>query len=115
MDAKIIDMKLHVSGYVYYKSRTQRGKIYWECRLLKAGQCTARAITTDVIPPAVPVVYKGPAESPHSHPANVDESAAEEFASRLKRIARDHPQLPPSQILRTELPTVSAGILSQLP
>ena len=73
----------------------------------------ALEITTNVIPPAVPVVFEGPAESPHRQPANVDESAAEEFASRLIRIACEHPQLPLSKILRTELPTVSVGILRQ--
>jgi len=30
-------------------------------------------------------------------------------------IASDHPELPPAQILRTELPRVSLGVLSQLP
>lgn len=115
MVAKIVDGKLHVAGYVYYKSKAQRGRIYWECRLVKQKQCTARAISTDASPPANLVLLKGPAESAHSHPPNVDQSAAEVFTSRVKRLAREHPQLPPSQILRTELPALSTGVLSQLP
>lgn len=115
MTGRIVDGKLHVAGYVYYKSKTRGGRTYWECRLVKQKQCTARAISTDVDSPGELVIFKGPAESAHSHPPNIDESAAEQFTSRVKRLASEHPQLPPSQILRTEMPTVSEGVLSQLP
>jgi hypothetical protein len=54
-------------------------------------------------------------ESAHTHAPNQEEVAAEKTKSNLKRIAVEHPELPPAQILRTELPKVSTGVLSQLP
>ena len=115
MEVKVVDGKLHVAGYVYYKSKAKGARIYWECRLVKQKECTARAISSDIRPGEDVVLFKGPAEAQHSHPPNVDESAAEQFTSHVKRLAGEHPQMPPSQILRTELPTLSEGVLSQLP
>lgn len=40
---------------------------------------------------------------------------AEKVIKTLKRIALDKPYATPTQILRTELPSVSSGVLSQLP
>ncbi|KAJ4446511.1 hypothetical protein ANN_13207 [Periplaneta americana] len=53
-------------------------------------------------------------ESIHSHAPNQETVNIELVAQRLKRIATEHPEIPPAQILRTELTRVEA-ILRQLP
>lgn len=115
MDAKIVSGKLHISGFVYYKVRSSPGRTYWQCRLGKAKECSARAVMNNFDTPENIVVFKGPADSPHEHPPNVDNTAAEEVTSWLKRAAADNPQLPPSQILRTHLAALQPGVLAQLP
>lgn len=49
-------------------------------------------------------VFKGPINSPHEHPLNVEETAVQEVTSQLKwAVGADYPLLPPLQILRNEL------------
>lgn len=113
--ARIIDKKLCLDGYVYLRSRRAKGKTYWDCRRVRSGECNARAITNDPLPEEELTVLRGPAESQHSHPPNREECAAETVTQTLKRKAREHPELPPAHLLRTELQTVPTGVLSQLP
>lgn len=47
MDAKVVDKKLLLEGFIYLKSKSQKNKTYWDCKRLRAGECKARAITTD--------------------------------------------------------------------
>ena len=56
-------------------------------------------------------VTQGPNESPHAHPPNREECASEKLVSALKRKAEEHPHQRPTQLLRTELKGVSAGVL----
>ena len=47
MEGKVVDNKLLLDGYIYVKSRSQKGRTYWDCRRLRRRECTARAVTTD--------------------------------------------------------------------
>ncbi|XP_043473262.1 uncharacterized protein LOC122505604 [Leptopilina heterotoma] len=51
----------------------------------------------------------------HKHAPNREECEAEVVKARLKRRAEDHPEQPPAQILRSEFPQLSEGVISQLP
>lgn len=108
--------KLFIEGYIYYKSKTHNGKVYWDCIRTKTKECTGRAITSAPQPGQEEVtLYKGPAESAHLHAPNRDEVDATVLTQTLKRKAAEHPGQPPAQILREELAGVSSGVLSQLP
>ena len=102
---------------MYLRSKTNKDRVYWDCRLLRNKQCTVRAVTS--VPRSVNddgvVLIKGPDKSPHTHPPSREETKAEELTQTLKRKAEEHPEQAPSQIMRTELAGVSDGVLSQLP
>lgn len=108
MPAEIIANKLHLGGYIYYKSRGRNEKTYWDCRKTKRKECSARAIT-------VINVLRGPNESEHSHPPDREEVAAEKVTQRIKRKAVTQPELRPAQLLRCELQGASGAVLSQMP
>lgn len=112
-EPRVIGSKLVLNGYVYLRSKNdlRAGKTYWDCNRLRRKECNARAITS--YGDEVPVIFKEPTN--HSHAPNREETEAEVVKCRLKRTAEEHPELPPAQILRTELPSTSAGVLSQLP
>lgn len=105
---------MFLEGYIYQRSRLAEGRAYWVCRKYYRKECNARAVTSDPALGAV-TIFKGPADSPHAHPPNTDETMAEELTRRIKRKAEAHPEQPPSQLLRTELQGVSEEVLSQLP
>lgn len=112
MSAEIITskqggLKLLHKGFIYYRRDTKKGRTYWCCSRKK--ECSATAITT--YDRQIEVVK----ERGHSHAPNQEEVEAARVTQNLKRIASEHPELPPAQILRTELPKVSEGVLSQLP
>ena len=113
--AEIKDKKFYIDGYTYVRSREAKGRIYWDCRKVRSGECSARAVTNNPKPGEEVVVYKGPAESMHNDVPNREEVAAEKLTQTLKRKALENPGQPPSQILRTELAGVDSGVLSQLP
>lgn len=113
--ATLVGTKLSVDGYMYIRSRKQRERIYWDCQKLRGKECTARAITNDPAPGEAFILIKGPAESPHAHPPNVEQCRAETVVQKLKRKAADHPEQPPAMMLRTELAAVPMEVLSQLP
>lgn len=115
MAPRVIDKKLHLDGYMYVRSRTAKGRVYWDCRLLRGRTCTARAITSDPEEGGVIEVYKGPAESQRSHPPNREKNAAEAITATIKRKASDSTAEPPARLLRVELQGASAEVLSQLP
>lgn len=101
-------MKLLFDGHIYYRRDSNKGRTYWNCR--RKEECKATAITQTVDRKLEVVKSKE-----HTHAPNQEELQAEKVVHSLKRIASDHPELPPAQILRTELPRVSLGVLSQLP
>lgn len=103
MAVKIVDGKFQVSGFVYYKWKEQRGRMYEDCREAKQGECKAHAISNAPLCNEDLVIFRGPEESAHLHPPDVDKSAVEQITARVKRLAIQHPQLTPSQILGTEL------------
>lgn len=100
--------KLLHKGFIYYRRDSRKGNTYWACS--KKGECKATAVTS-FSNGAVEVLK----EKEHVHAPNREEVEAERVVTTLKRIASDHPELPPAQILRTELPKCSEGVLSQLP
>ena len=96
---------LNVDGFLYYK-HSGGFRRYWCCR--KKGVCFARAITDgddDNL-----IIIKGPQQSPHNHAPDREEIEAIRIGGRLKRLAQEHPELPPAQILRRELRSVPSGI-----
>lgn len=100
--------KLLHQGYIFYRKDVKKGRTYWTC--VKKKECRATAITV-FNEGAVQVVK----ERQHSHAPNREEVEAEKALSNMKRMATEHPELPPAQILRTELPKLSEGTISQLP
>ena len=115
MNPKLVGKHLHVGGYVYVRSRTTNGRMYWDCQKVRARECTARAITSEIQSHGSVTLIKGPDESRHEHPANGEAAEAEELTQRVKVQASAHPEMTPSQILRAELAGVRSGVLSQLP
>lgn len=115
MNPKVVGGHLHVDGHVYVRSRTAAGKMYWDCHKVRRRECRARAISTIPTSTGVVTLYKGPNESKHAHAPNVEAAKAEELTQTIKDTAASHPELVPSQILRSHLAGVSSGILSQLP
>ena len=115
MAPQIVGKQLHIDGYIYVRSRVAKERVYWDCRLLRRGTCTARAITSDPSDGGNIEVFKGPDGSKHDHPPNREETTAEVIIERVKRKAVAHPADPPARILRAELQGVSADVLSQLP
>ena len=100
--------KLLYRGCTYYRRDSRKGNTYWACT--KKGECKATAVTR-FNNGAIEVIK----EKEHSHAPNREEVEAEKVVTKLKRIAGEHPELPPAQILRTELPKCTEGVLSQLP
>ena len=118
MERKFVSLtKCAIDGYFYRKNREEKrlSRAYWECNRLKTGECKARAITSLPNLAEQPIVYKGPEESKHTHPPNLEECRAENIKQNLKRRAEEHPEQPPAQIIRSALLNVSAGVLSELP
>ncbi|PSN45635.1 hypothetical protein C0J52_12323 [Blattella germanica] len=54
-------------------------------------------------------------ESDHWHEPNQETVEADFLVNRMKRVATEHPEITPSQILRNELRSVPSGVLSQIP
>lgn len=110
--AKIVGNKLHVNGYIFYRSRLPvKGRTYWQCTRSKDGQCTSRCVTVFINNEVV--FRKQPGE--HQHPPDRELAEADVVKHRLKRIAEEHPEQPPAQILRRELPCVEQEVLNHLP
>jgi len=80
---------------------------------MRSGQCKGRAITNDPKIGGAIVIIKGPEESQHDHPPNQEQCSAD-IVKRLKRKAETHPELPPSQVLCTELGGVPSAVFRQL-
>ena len=86
MSAKIVDNKLLINGFVYYRGKIRGSKQHWECKRYRLDKdCTARATTNLIVPGAAIVVYKGPVQSEHQ--PNHNECRAEEVKDKLKRKA----------------------------
>ncbi|KAK3908569.1 FLYWCH-type zinc finger-containing protein 1 [Frankliniella fusca] len=114
MSAEIVNNQLQLDGYIYYKVNSKNERTYWTCKRSKIKECKAKAITKSG-PDGRIIVIKGSEDSPHGHPPNREEGEAAKIVRNIKRVARDHPGMPPAQILRAELSSVPSGVLSQLP
>ncbi|KAK3931037.1 GPI ethanolamine phosphate transferase 1, partial [Frankliniella fusca] len=68
-----------------------------------------------VADPNVARVLNRKTEGKHGHAPNQELVGAERLKARIKRKAVEHPEVTPAQLLRTELPGVSSGIISQMP
>lgn len=112
-EPKIVNKKLLLGGYVYVKSRDVGGKSYWDCKLVRRGQCKARAITS--MRGGTIYVEKGAGNSPHLHPSSPEACRAEIFKANLNSQMEDRPEATPAQLLRDELPKVDPGVLTRLP
>lgn len=111
--ATLVGGKLHIDGFMYLRSGApKKGRVYWECRKLRSGECTARATTSVPTDRGEVIVYR---QSPHTHAPSREAVAAEEILQKVKRKATEHPEQPPAQLLRSELGGVPDAVLSQLP
>lgn len=106
---------MYLEGYAYQQHSVSNRRAYWVCKKSYRRECSARAVTSDPKDGEPVVVYKGPSQSGHTHPPNVDENTANQLRASLKRKAADHPEQPPSQLLRNELQGLEDEVLSQLP
>lgn len=111
----LVNGQLHLDGFIYIRSRSGKSRVYWDCRKVRSGECKGRAVTTEPTEDEEVIVLRGPKDSPHTHPPNREEAAADVVMEKIKRKAELHPEQPPAQLLRTELAGVPAGVLSQLP
>ena len=66
-NAQIVGTKLFLDGFMYLKSKSSKGKVYWDYHLLRKKECTARAITADTEPGELVVLFKRPIQSSHAH------------------------------------------------
>ena len=114
VQSRIVGKKLLSAGFVYLRSKIENGKIYWECQKLRHGECRVRVITIDTLNGEI-IFHKRAKDEDHTHFPNQEQCEAEEANYRMKRKADEHPERPPSAILRDELPTVSEGALNHLP
>lgn len=90
---------LHLNGFLYYKNGGKIGeKVNWKCR----SECGARLITVD----DDLTIMKGKVKD-HTHPPNPEEVEAERIIFNIKRKAAEHPEAPPSRIVRTALRGIS--------
>lgn len=97
---------LHGDGFLYYKHSGQfPDKIYWRCRNVQE-KCKGRINTLGDENHLV--VTK---ENPHGHGPNHEEVESLRVVNRMKRKAEEHPDMPPAQIIRTELRSVPSGLL----
>lgn len=103
---------MHVDGHIYVKCRTRKGRTYWDCRRVRSGSCRARAITDDPLDRTKITLIK---TSPHQHPPDVDECAAEVVLESLKRKAETRPEVSTAAVVRSEITGLSGEVLSQLP
>ena len=88
---------LHIDGFLYYKYSGVPQR-YWNCR--NKGECSARSITTG--DGETLVVHKGPNSSEHNHAPNREAVEAMKLVSRVKRVAKEHPEMRPAQFMRKE-------------
>ncbi|KAJ8664534.1 hypothetical protein QAD02_006196 [Eretmocerus hayati] len=106
--------KLVINDYIYVRARPgENGKFYWNCRKTRHRECTARAITRQIRDEIR--VIKGPREFAHSHPPDHEKAEAETVLNSLRRTAEEHPEIPPAQVLRSEINDVDPGVLARLP
>lgn len=102
---------LSYQGHLYWKHSQSAGRVYWVCR--KTPECSTRAVTKGPLEHgAIPEVMK---VGVHEHGANYDEVQSEKIKVNLKEKASEHPELLPSQLLRTQMQNVPPAVLSQLP
>lgn len=114
MEPKVVNKQMFLGGYIYQRTNVSNRRVYWVCRRSYRKECTARAITSEPADGVPLVVFQGPDESEHTHPPNEEESVAAQLTISLKRKAKDHPEQPPAQLLRTELQGVPDDVLTQL-
>jgi len=108
------ETKLVNGGFIYVRSKLPvNGKTYWECQKVRRKECKARIITTFNISENKHDFVREPTLDDHDHIPNQEQCQSKNFKYYLKRKAEDQPQLPPAQILRTEMAVLSDGVLSQ--
>ena len=114
--AKIVGRKLVIDGFIYVRLRQRGNQVNWDCQRVRAGECTACAVTVATAHPLCHiVVVKGPTTALHSHVPNQAACKAEVIMQKIKGKAMTNPAQPPAQLLRDELSAVPPSVLSQLP
>ena len=109
--------QLTIDGFIYNKSRDipEKGKTYWDCRLMRSKRCGARAITSFTEGDQTPEIFKGPQHTGHDHAVDPDECKAELIKYRLKQEGEKNPERPPSRLVQDELRDVSTRVIAKLP
>src|SRR6266576_7244547 len=96
--AEINGKKLFLNGYIYLRSCSRNGRVYWDCQKVRQKECKGRAVTNDPQEGEPVIVHKGPAESPHQHAPNQEEVCAAALTQNLKRKVAANPGQPLVQI-----------------
>ncbi|KAJ8665069.1 hypothetical protein QAD02_006731 [Eretmocerus hayati] len=75
MTTRLIGKRLCIDGYICIcqPRRYLNHQIQWDCRKCSSRICKAKAVTSNPVTNKILVVYKGPAESPHTHPPSIAE------------------------------------------
>lgn len=112
-----IGSQLVIDGFMYNKSRDlpEKGKTYWDCRLLRKKECTARAISSLTDDNTAPEIYKGPQHAHHDCVPDPDRCQAEIIRYRLKQEGENHPERPPSRLVQDGLRNVPQRVIAKLP
>lgn len=100
----------HLDGYLYTCTDTKNDRKYWKCR--KKTECSARLVT--VAAGHNVVIRKGGDPASHSHAPNPEEVEALRLMGTVKRAAADHPERPPSAVMRI-VREANEGVQAHLP
>ena len=101
---------LHFCSFLYYKHLSNKETVYWRCR--RKNECPAR-VSTESNGHEI-IVRKGGEATAHTHAPNREEVQALQLLSGMKREATEHPEEPPSRILR-RLQGAPSSVLAELP
>jgi len=83
MTAEIVGKKMYLEGYMYQLTCIMKRCAYWLYTRVQYKECRACAITSDPADGSV-VIFKGPKDSEHTHPPNVDENTAAKLTATVK-------------------------------
>lgn len=98
-------------GYIYIKHSSSAASKYWRCKFHR--ECSAR-LTSTVDDEGNIVVKKGGDVESHNHAPNPEEVQALKLLTSMTRQASEHPDEPPSRIMR-RLQDAPKSVLAQLP
>lgn len=100
----------HLDGFLYTVSDYKGDVKYWKCR--QKNKCTAR-LTTITTGRNV-LIRKGGSPNTHTHGPDPEEVKALRIMSSIKKAAAEHPERPPTAVMRIAQ-EADAAVQAQLP